>query len=43
MFCKDEEDSGLTPTDNEDAAERKIIRKDVYILMGEQYHFPIKE
>ena len=37
MLCKDEEDSGLTPADDEDVAEREIIRKDVYFLVGKQY------
>jgi hypothetical protein len=36
--CKDEEDSGLSPADDEDAAGQKISPKDVYYLMGEQYY-----
>jgi hypothetical protein len=35
MPCKDEEKSGLSPADDEDAAGCKISRKDVYYLMGE--------
>jgi hypothetical protein len=31
---KDEEESGLAPADDEDAAGRKINRKDVYFLVG---------
>jgi hypothetical protein len=35
LLCKDEEESGLLPADDKDAAGRKISRKDVYCLMGE--------
>jgi DNA replication protein DnaC len=35
--CKAEEESGLPPADDENAAGRKINRKDVYSLVGEQY------
>ena len=35
--CKAEEESGLAPADDENAAGRKISRKDIYFLMGEQY------
>ncbi len=30
---KDKEESGLAPADDEDAAGRKINRKDVYLLV----------
>jgi len=35
--CKAEEEGGLTPADDENAAGRKMTRKDVYFLVGEQY------
>ena len=38
MPCKAEEESGLAPADDENAAGRKISRKDIYFLMGEQYY-----
>ena len=38
LFCKAEKESGLTPADDENAAERKISRKDVAYLIGEQYY-----
>ena len=39
MPCKAEEESGLAPADDENAAGRKISRKDIYFLMGEQYKY----
>ena len=36
MSCKDEEESGPPPADDEDAAGRKISRKDVCCFVGEQ-------
>ncbi len=36
--CKAEEESGLAPADDENAAGRKINRKDVCFLVGEQYY-----
>ena len=41
LLCKDEEESGLSPADDEDAAERKINRKDVYFFVGEQYKLTV--
>ena len=38
LSCKDEEESGLSPADDEDAAEQKINHKDVYYLMGGSYY-----
>ena len=37
MFCKEEEEGGLTPADDDDAAKRKINRKEFNFLMGVQY------
>ena len=37
MPCKAEEKSGLSPADDENAAGRKMNRKDVYFFMGGQY------
>ena len=34
MSCKAEEESGLSPADDENAAGRKINRKDICFLMG---------
>lgn len=40
--CKAEEQTGLTPADDETAAERENNRKDIDLLMGEQHQMAYK-
>ncbi len=37
MSCKEEDDSRLTPAEDNDAAERKIDRKECLLLIEDQY------
>ena len=36
-FCREEEEAGLTPADDKDAAKRKINRKGFNFLIGDRY------
>ncbi|HBT65672.1 MAG TPA: hypothetical protein DEB10_13530, partial [Ruminococcaceae bacterium] len=43
VLQEEEEEGGLTPADDEDAAKRKINRKEFNFLIGDQYQPPLQK